>query len=227
MPSFQDLLDLYAFHAFEKQTRFASLVGEHDWLLDTEAAKVTFNDDMVFSVHYLGTESEITNTWLWADSNDNGWFPDHSLEFCRKVRAIGRDYGLNEFINDTYEFVDEVGKPTGHTLAMVSSCLGTASCYYRGPHDNGAVYFAITDRRIDLQSDLDRDGFHEAFTNLMWEPGNLKKRVISYLSDKGHIDPSFDGQEITCKLHTGEKIGLYFRETKDGGMEIGYKNELN
>ncbi len=216
MPAFQDLFEKYAFHGFEKQSRLASLIGEHEWLL-TEDASVTFNGDLVMPVQFLGTESAVTSTWLWADANNDMDFPDDSLGLCRNVRSLGKEFGIDEFAEDRFE-IDE---GFGHTLAMVSTCLGQASSYYRGPHANGAVFFAITDRRIDEQPDLDRNGFQEGFNNLMWQRGNMKKMIVSYLSDKGHIDPDFDGEEIRCKLHTNEELGFYFRETEDGGMQIG------
>jgi hypothetical protein len=146
--------------------RLSSLVGEHEWLFNSEDASLSFNTDLVFAAHFLGTESEITNTWLWADANQKVAFPGTSLELCRRVRAIGRDYGLVEFESDHFPFVSEFGKPNGRTLAMVSTCLSDASCYYRCPHENGAVFVAICDPRIDAQPDLDRQGFHEAFTHL-------------------------------------------------------------
>lgn len=220
VPTFLDLLNQCAFQAFERQTRLSTLIGDRAWLLDTELATITFGDDFTFPVQFLGTESEITNTWLWADANSKVPFPSTSLELCRKVRAIGCKFGLEEFDNDHFPFVDEVGKPTGHTLAMVASTLGGASCYYRGPHENGAVFVAISDARIDERPDLDRESFIEAFNNLLWQPGDMKKRIVSYLSAKGYISKDFDGTDLNCSLYTGEEINLTFRPTKSGGMEI-------
>jgi hypothetical protein len=226
MPTFQDLFDRCAFHAFENQMRLSSLVGEHQWLLNTEEATITFNEDLVFKLQFLGTESAITGTWLWADANDKVAFPKTTLELCRRVRAIARAYGLVDFLRDRFEFIEECGAPDGHTLAMVATCLGGASCYYRCAHDNGVVVVTLSDPRIDTQPDLDRQGFHEAFTNLMWQPGNMKKRIVSYCSDKGFIDKDWDGEELTFTLSTGEDIGLFFRATKDGGREIGFTEHL-
>src|SRR5688572_20102553 len=123
MMTFGDLFDQHAFLAFEKQNRLSSLVGEHEWNLDVDKSQVTFNNDLRFDVHFLGTESSITNTWLWADVNVKMGFPTQSLDLCRKVRALGQQIGIDEFRVDSFPFVDEVGKPTGHSLAMVATCL--------------------------------------------------------------------------------------------------------
>jgi hypothetical protein len=220
MTAFQQMLDRYAFHAYEKQNRLSSLIGDHDWLLDTEKAVVTFGNKIDFPVHFLGTESEITNTWLWADANKRVQFPSHSLKMCNSVREKGRSLNISEFAQDQFEFVDEVGRATAHTLAMVAVCLSGASCYYRAPHENGAVFFALKDKRIDAQPDLDRQGFHEAFNNLMWQPGNMKTRIISYLCDKGCLPAGFDGDDVRCPLLNGEEIWVQFKTRPNGSMTV-------
>lgn len=225
MTTFQELLDNCAFQAYERQNRLAALVGDRDWLLDTELATIKFGDDLVFRVQFLGTESEITSTWLWADANTRVAFPPASLDLCRKVRARGHLAGIEEFGIDGFPFVEEVGKPTAHTLAMVAVSFGRASAYYRCPHEAGAVFVATNDPRIDAQPDLDREGFVDAFNNLMWQPGDMKKRIVSYLSEKGRISSDWDGAELNCSLYTGEEIGFTFRRTPNGGMEISFTAE--
>jgi hypothetical protein len=220
MTPFQELLDRYAFHAYEKQNRLLSLVGEHEWLLDTERGIVTFNSKIEFAAHFLGTESEITNIWLWADANRKVTFPVHALQMCKAIREEGRKRQITEFAQDHFEFIDEVGRPNGHTLAMVATWLGNASCYYRGPHEHGAVFFALKDKRIDAQPDLDHQGFHDAFNNLMWQPGDMKTRIISYLCDKGCLPAGFDGDDVRCRLPNGEKIWVQFKTGPNGSMTV-------
>jgi hypothetical protein len=225
MATFQQLLDNCAFQAYERQHRLAALVGDRDWLLDTERATIKFGDDFVFRVQFLGTESKITNTWLWADANNRVGFPAASLDLCRKVRTGGRSGGIEEFGVDSFPFVEEVGKPTSHTLSMVAVSMGGASAYYRGPHEDGAVFVAINDPRIDKQADLDREGFVDAFNNLMWQPGDMKRRIVSYLSEKGCISEDWDGTKLSCNLSTGEEIGFAFRRMPNGGMKISLEAE--
>jgi hypothetical protein len=223
--TFKQLLDDCAFQVYERQNRLATLVGDHDWLLDTESATITFGEDLVFPVQFLGTQSEVTKTWLWADANRHVKFPAASLEFCRKVRTQGHSVGIDEFAADQFLFVAQVGKPTAHTLAKVAVSLGSGSAYHRCPHESGAVFVVINDPRIDAQPDLDREAFVEAFNDLMWEPGNMKRQIVSYLSKKGYINSDWDGTELNCCLKTGEEIGFTFRQTSDGGMEVSFAVE--
>jgi hypothetical protein len=222
VPTFQELLDRYAFQAYEKQSRLSSLIGDHDWQLDVDRAQVTFNRKLVFAVQLLGTESSLSNTWRWADANPKSGFPGRSLQACRKVREFGRQHGLEDFASNDFRLGEEIDRPTGHTLAMVAVCLAGASCYYRGGHDKGAVYFLLSDPRIDARPGFDREGLTRAFNELMWLPGDMKTRILSYLSAKGCIDEGFTGNEVTCELQTGEQVSFAFRATEGGGTEITF-----
>ncbi len=224
METFQELLDEFAFTAFEKQRRLSLLIGEHEWLLDTEAAKIAFNNEFVFDVHFLGTASEISHTWLWADANEKPAIPAASLDLCRSIRARG--HNIEYFSLDYFDFIDCVGTPDGHTLAMVSTCLGNASCYYRCPHANGVVVVILDDPRIDEQPALDRQGFHEAFTHLGWIPGCMKKRIVAYFASKGYIDRTWDGDKLTCMMASGEEIRLAFEHTEEGGMKVSLSEQI-
>jgi hypothetical protein len=225
MPTFQELYDNCAFQAFERQMRAYSLFGDQQWLLDTELATIAFNNGLTFPVQFLGTHSEVSDSWLWADANSATSLPTRSLDFCRNVRANGRKFGIEEFGMDKFPIVYEVGRPNADTLVMVATSIGTASCYYRAPHENGAVYVAICDPRIDNQPDLDREGFIEGFNNLMWQAGNMKMQIISYLSEKGYIGKDFNGSDLKCSLYTGEEICLQFKSTTGGGMSITFSGE--
>lgn len=227
MPTFHELLDESVFLAYEKQRRLSSLIGEHQWHLDVQHSRVRFNDDLMFDVQFVGTESTLTNTWLWADANDDATFPERALRQCRNVRAKGGAYGIQEFIQDTFPFVEELGRPTGHTLAMVTTCLIAASCYYRGPYEHGAIYFTLNDERIDSQPDLDLEGFRAVFAEQIWIPGDMKKRVISYLSAKGYVPQDFTTSELTCQLYTGEKIRFSFKTAADGRTEITFNASVS
>jgi hypothetical protein len=222
MVSFQEVFDDCAFSAFENQMRLHLLVGDQDWKLDSEAATLTFGGSVVFPVHFLGTESEISNSWLWADANRKASLPGHALELCRKARQQGRNLGLEEFGSDHFAFVDEAGRPNGYTLVMVAVSLAGASCFYRCPHENGAVFVALSDPRIDQQPDLDREGFIQAFNNMMWQPGDMRRRIVSYLSTKGDSGEDFAGAELKCTLYTGEQIEIAFQPTNSGGTKIEF-----
>jgi hypothetical protein len=220
MSSFQELFDQCAILAFEKQAHLSSLVGKHEWLLNVEKAYVNFNKEIVFDVQFLGTESALSKSWLWANANNKNGFPNDSLAYCRQVRSTGTQHGLDEFISNWFCFVDEIGRPTSDTLAMVATCMGGASCYYKAPHSNGAVFFVLADSRIDAQPDLNLERFSNAFNDLIWVPWDMKKRVISYLSKKGFIGRDFAGNELDCQLSSGEKVKFRFETREEGGTAI-------
>ena len=222
--AFQNLFDRCAFQIYERQNRLSNLVGDRDWLLDTEAAILTFGDDLVFPVQFLGTFSDLSKTWLWADANSKVALPSHSLELCRKVRASGQAAGIDECAVDQFPFSDEVGKPSAGTLVMMAVSLSEASAYYKAPHDAGDVYLLINDKRIDEQPDLNKESFLEAFNNLMWYPGDTKQQIVSYLAEKGCIDKTWDGTKLECSLSNGDLIRMRFRRSPSGGMSIRFNS---
>ena len=227
--NFDQIFSPYAFLAFEKQARLSELIDEHEWNLDTENAEVTFDnldsgEQFTFPVQFLGTESEVSNSWLWADANSG--LPDESLSLCRKVRAIGKELEIESFTTNQFEITDELYTPDCHKIAMLSVCLGDASCYYRGPYEGGAVFFTISDLKIDQLSDLDREGLYEAFSHYLWEHGDLKSKVISYLSTKGYIDKNFNGDKVTCELYTGEEVEITIKMNPDGSSEFSFDTDF-
>jgi hypothetical protein len=225
---FSTEFDRCAFLSFEKQLRLRDFLGEHRWSLDVAKAEVTYNGKHVFRVHYLGTESAVTKTWLWADANKSIHCPDEALAACRRVRALGQQLGIDECAQDTLPLVEEAGKPTADSLALVATSLANASCYYRGPHEKGALYFMLKDSRIDRLPDMDLDHFCEAYNEIMWFPGDTKAQLVSYLSRKGYIPyikQDFSGDELSCTLYTGEQFRFTFKETATGEMQITFSPE--
>jgi len=106
---------------------------------------------------------------------------------------------------------------------MVATCLVGASCYYRAPSDNVALFFLIVDSRIDAQPALGVDRFCQAFNELMWIPGDMKKRIVSYFVKNRQIDErALLGNQLTCSLADGKQIEFAFEKKSNGGMMVSY-----
>lgn len=217
--NFGELHDACLYLAFEKQNRLSQLVDDHEWKLDVAGAKVTFNEEFVFDAHFLGSESEQTGTWLWADANEQLECPPQSLDLCKKVRAQGREKGIECFQLDTFK-VEDGTLVNGHSVAMTATHLGNASCYYSAPSENGSLFFAMIDPRIDAQPDLGYNELQDAIETFVCFPGDPKMQVLSYLTAKGMVEKGFEGDEVQCRLSDGTKVGFSFLTDNDGGMEV-------
>ncbi len=123
------------------QTACGELVVKNSrWNIDLRKGILTFGKKD-YPLQFIGTESKVSNTWLWGWHNVNG-FDNGIISLANAVRDLGmqwhlRPLTLQEFdLNSTYN---------GHTLSMVSCALsGGKMCYYRCVHETGAVFVAFS-----------------------------------------------------------------------------------
>lgn len=222
MKTFPDLFEAAAFVTFENQFRLAHLLGEHDWSLDTHRAVVSFTPSgLEFPVQFLGTHSEQSNTWLWADCNAHSALPSAALASCRAVRHIGRSHELPCFVHDQFSLVDQAGEPTAETLALVATHLSGCSAYYRSPYEGGSVYFAFSDKSIDEQPGFDFENFVDAYKSLLWGPGHMRVELDAYVAARGLDIKESSRERLIFTLPSGQDVGLEF-EYGEQTWSIGF-----
>jgi len=68
--SLHRLFSVHAASVLERQLRLGTLIGDqHQWTFDMASGRLQFNEQHSFPVQLLGSESEESNTWLWAWAN--------------------------------------------------------------------------------------------------------------------------------------------------------------
>lgn len=135
-----ELFDRHAAASRDKQQALSALIGEHSWELDTRNGIITFNERLGFPAQVLGTESEVSNSWLWAWANEASPLPEKLLASAKEMHAIGEQEGIAELTQPQISR-DNVD---GHYLSLLASGLCKADCYYRGPYENGAAFLLIS-----------------------------------------------------------------------------------
>eukprot|EP01116_Phalansterium_solitarium_P016011 TRINITY_DN3616_c0_g3_i1.p1 TRINITY_DN3616_c0_g3~~TRINITY_DN3616_c0_g3_i1.p1 ORF type:complete len:224 (-),score=47.93 TRINITY_DN3616_c0_g3_i1:232-903(-) len=140
--SFQELLDDHAIAAFDRQLHLADLIGDRPWDADIDAGTISFGNDLVYHADVLGTQSDVSQTFIWAW--DHPIRPPHK-ELAERVRAAGERLGVAELVQRQVEVTNRVN---GHTLAMVAVGLADANAYYRCPYDQGAAFLLIRDDKF-------------------------------------------------------------------------------
>jgi len=221
MKKFSEMFDESALSTMEKQYRLAALIGEDDWRLDVQRATLSFSPSNIsFDVQLLGTHSEVSNTWLWADANVEGDLSPASLEMCRRARSAGQELGLSCFIEDKHLYVDQFGEPTADTIAMVSSHMVGADAYYRCPYEAGALYVAIQDARFREAPNLDLQSFIEVYQHLQWLPGNTKRQLVAYAKELELPLLKMEQTAVAFTLRTGEVVEFAFEYAPNGAVTI-------
>ncbi|MBO5575618.1 MAG: hypothetical protein J5956_04895 [Ruminococcus sp.] len=180
--SWVEVFSACAGRSFVVQQRFAELiVKDRDWFVDFNEQTLSFGED-AFPVQFIGSESRLSNTWMWGWNNINDFDPQ-ILGLAEQVRILGQQWQLQPLTAVQFDIDDTFNV---HTLAMVATGIGGGGnmCYYIGPHENGSAVMAvpIKDGRVfepvglgDFvsilmsaikQFDLDHKIFAESF--LLW-----------------------------------------------------------
>lgn len=57
------------------QGRFADIVGNLDWNADFDSCEIAFGDQ-IYKIQLIGSESDVSDTWLWGFANQSGLSPE-------------------------------------------------------------------------------------------------------------------------------------------------------
>lgn len=145
MSKLRDLDGLFEDHvasSYEKQEHLAQVIGEHAWEFEMASGTLTFKQreaSLETGVQLLGTQSFLTNTWLWAWGNEESEIPEDLLGAADHLREVGERDGIRSLIEPELS-IDE---NDGHRLAMIACGMLQLPGYYRGPYGDGAAFFLI------------------------------------------------------------------------------------
>ena len=145
--SWLDVFSACAGKSFIAQERFAQLiVQDRDWFVDFSAQTLSFGDD-AFPVQFVGSESSVSNTWMWGWNNINN-FDSQLVSLVNEVRTLGERWQLQPLTVKSFDLNEDFN---AHTLGIVATgiCKGDF-CYYIGPHESGSVVMAVpvSDQRV-------------------------------------------------------------------------------
>ncbi|KAF9942867.1 hypothetical protein BGZ67_009961 [Mortierella alpina] len=89
----------------------------------------------------IGTESTSSNTWMWGWANRLSVPVDAALA-SEELLALGRQENIPELTQGILPITKEIN---GHNLMMIATGVCNGDAYYRGPHDDGAMFILIRD----------------------------------------------------------------------------------
>ena len=161
---------------FTVQHAFLDMVrGEEGWYIDFEKGTLTLGK-YEFRIQFLGSESYVSNSWLWGWENVNN-FPDNVLGQVHIARTYGQAWGLEPLMYAQCELNDTFN---GHNFSMVvCGALAEDRCYYRCPtgEGQGAAFVALCEAPGELFRPVDGITVNEALEYLLGE--NEKPRIFS------------------------------------------------
>lgn len=130
--------------AFAKQLALADYLGKTGWEADVLQGTITFTERGTFPAQILGSESQVSETWLWAWANAPlvADLDPARLRDAERVRAYGEEHAIPALTQPTFPFAEVAD---GHMLSLLAVGICGADCYYRGPYTDGAAYFLLYD----------------------------------------------------------------------------------
>ena len=105
-----------------------------------KTGKLAFGKAIAFYPQLLGTEGTTSKTWLWSWANTMSKIPPKLIQSANTLKDYGKKHNIPEFVKASLPLDQEYH---GHHFSMVASALLNANIYYRGPYENGAMFYLV------------------------------------------------------------------------------------
>ena len=138
--SFVDVYSAAVCWSAVTQQRAGSLVTRRrEWFINFETGLLHLGPER-FPFQVLGTESTPSGTWLWSWANGSIYNED-TLKLADRLCDLGAEWGLKALSEPQFELTQVFN---GFSLSAVAAMLSEKPvCFYRCPHETGAVFVAF------------------------------------------------------------------------------------
>ncbi|MDR1798194.1 MAG: hypothetical protein LBR44_12320 [Clostridiales Family XIII bacterium] len=139
-PVYRDLLSRYLGPALQHQRAFGrEVVQDQEWFVDFGDGTIRFGERK-YPVQFIGTESDVSHTWLWGVENVNG-YPEDVLTV---VNQFFNPFVLQNVPDLAKTHLRLSGAVNGHFIASIMAAMAKPPfCYYRCPYENGAAFVLV------------------------------------------------------------------------------------
>jgi hypothetical protein len=210
-----DLDDLFIKHgaaSFDKQIYFDAMLGKAGWSFDLANGVLAFrrphDEPLQLNAQTLGTESDESNTWLWAWANKASGIPVALLMASLEIKTLGEKERIAELMTPELFLSPKVN---GQRLAAIASGVCRAGCYFRAPYPKGALYLLIKDPRFKRPVSRPIQRIARAFPMFLSDNSvsNQREAFVSYAKFyKLDITDEPRRVIVSTTKHTRSEIGL-------------------
>ena len=188
------------------------VVKNRDWNVDFDRGIISFGEEE-YPLQFLGSESNSSNTWLWAWENING-FDENIISLAREIKAKGEKLNLEALTTAEIEITDELN---GHILSIVACGLADKKyCYYRGPHSGGAIFVAFDGVDERVFAPINAKDFADIVVNSIQQfPLNHKLFVESFL-EWNKTKYKWQGNLIIADFKKDGELKIEFEKIENG-----------
>lgn len=192
-----------------QQSKYSELVVKNsNWNLDFDKGLIYFGEDN-YPIQFIGSESNVSDSWMWAWNNINGFNEDLLIE-AKAMKNFGMENDLEALTLEKCELSDLFN---GHNFAIVASAMSQDNvCYYRGPHAHGAVFVAFSNVDSRVFDPIDHIAFSkytmDAIQNFDIDHMIFVASFLNQNGCKSYIKPL----EITGEFSNKAKLNFEFEK---------------
>ncbi|MCW9030915.1 MAG: hypothetical protein OQK58_05455, partial [Gammaproteobacteria bacterium] len=142
---FHELISSSFQYMEEKQNGFIEKYKANDherWDWYQETGTLVFSHDgepqVEAEIHFSGSFSNKSNTWMWAWANDS--LDETVKSSSRKAKEIGEELGLLKLVAAHWDATEVDGWEMTAVLAKAMNAIGA----YRTPSDSGFTFMVVT-----------------------------------------------------------------------------------
>ena len=146
---FEDIFARNVGWSLHKNAHLLDLIGDAGWDFSMEEGRLRFDNGMAFRAEVVGSESDQSDTWLWAWANDASGIPLPLTDAARIAKAHGTTHSILELTTPQLKLSEDLH---GYYLSAVVSGLVSANAFYACPHEAGSVFLLIRDDSFPLES---------------------------------------------------------------------------
>lgn len=192
------------------QNRIAeTVVKDQDWNVDFTQGFIQFGKD-TYPVQMIGSESKVSNTWLWGWENINH-FPENVLELTNSTKELGVVLNQLAFTTASFELDDLYN---GHNLSTVACGLSNKQYgYYRCAHDQGAAFVAFSDIDENVFKALTVSEFVQTIQDIISQRNVDHKTLVHSLLIWNQTEFDIDQNITTCKFE--QELVIEFEEIQN------------
>lgn len=194
------------------QESLAELVGNRSWDLDTETGQITFgdgNDSIIRQIQLIGTYSELSNTWRWADANDGFSGPARLVEKIHKFRNQEELADVEPLKENGFELLGGISALNQWDLALLIGAIAKKPVFMC-PYESGQLFVLVYDVPIrePLSASELVERFKESTQVLVYE--NQDVALEQYAEAHGYRCEKKD--EAIAVVENEEQIWVNFQD---------------
>lgn len=185
------------------------VVKNQNWNVDFGEGTLAFGKKK-YPVQFIGSEANSDDSWLWGYDNING-FADSLLKLADEVKEIGERWNLEPLKTPGFPLDDTLN---GHNLSMVACGISKENyCYYRGPHEGGAILMAFSGVPDSVFAPVDAAKFSRIVMECIGQfQVEHKIFVESFLMWNG---TKYEWQENQIMAHFSRDVCIAFEQVEE------------